>query len=114
LSELRRLGNEAEDAAADYLLSLGYTIVTRRFHSRRGEIDIVAMDGAILVCVEVKFRRGRANVAESGIDRKKVERMRLATLDYLQKSERPEQEFRFDVIAIDDAGIRHHINALGG
>ena len=40
-------------------LKLVYEIVARGFRMFRGEIDIVARDGAALVFVEVKSNRGR-------------------------------------------------------
>lgn len=45
-----------EDLAAKYLLKKGYQIILRNFHSRRGEIDIVATDKNTLIFVEVKSR----------------------------------------------------------
>ena len=54
------LGRRGEDEAAAYLTALGYRIVDRNWRCASGEIDIVALDGAQLVVVEVKTRRSRA------------------------------------------------------
>lgn len=52
----RDLGNLGEDLAAKFLQKNGYKILQRNFRSRFGEIDIVALEGEILVFVEVKAR----------------------------------------------------------
>ncbi|HHY76461.1 MAG TPA: YraN family protein [Firmicutes bacterium] len=80
----RELGRLVESAACAYLESEGYVILERNYTSRLGEIDIVALDGACLVFVEVRYR-GQAAVespAES-LDWKKISRMKLAVHQYL-------------------------------
>ncbi|MDR1648888.1 MAG: YraN family protein [Synergistaceae bacterium] len=53
-----QLGRRAEDLAADYVRRLGWTILTRNFSCKLGELDIVALDegGKELVVVEVRYR----------------------------------------------------------
>ena len=51
-----QLGAFGEGAAAEYLLSLGYTVKERNFRTQAGEIDIIALDGDRTVFVEVKTR----------------------------------------------------------
>lgn len=48
-------GKEAEEKASSYLKKEGYTILTRNFHSKFGEIDIIAQKENILHFCEVKF-----------------------------------------------------------
>lgn len=112
MSDLRRLGAEAEDRAANFLLGLGYTLVTRRFKARRGELDIVALDGDVLVFVEVKFRRSANANPEAGITNDKVQAFHEAALEYLAKSDFTDPEIRFDVIAIGPERLEHHIDAF--
>lgn len=54
------LGRKAEDIAAEYLVSLGWTILERNVRNHRGELDIVAIDPKSgpneLVVVEVRAR----------------------------------------------------------
>ena len=108
MSNLRRLGAEAEDRAAQHLLSLGYTIVTRRFKSRRGEIDLIAYDGETLVFVEVKSSSRSDGVPEAQVDDKKVAHFADAVTEYLQKAGVPQAKCRFDIIAVTPDGLRHH------
>lgn len=110
MSRTRRLGDEAEERAVDFLQSLGYTIVTRNAHSRRGEIDIVALDGDLLVFVEVKMRQ--ASLPEEAIGPIKAARLRDAARDYLISVAETERSYRFDLIAVDSEEIRHHPGVL--
>ncbi len=112
MSNLRRVGAEAEDRAAAHLLEQGYTIVTRRFKARRGEIDIIAYDGDTLVFVEVKFRKG-VEQPELAVDDRKLELLYESAQEYLSKSDIDPSDVRLDVIAIDDRGLRHLKNAFG-
>ena len=50
----RWFGSRSERAAARFLKSLGYRVVTRNYRCRHGEIDLIALDGRCLVFVEVR------------------------------------------------------------
>jgi putative endonuclease len=50
-------GLNAEERAAKMLAGRGYEILSRRYRSPAGEIDLVAAKGAHLAFVEVKARR---------------------------------------------------------
>src|SRR3954468_2187239 len=56
----RRTGQIAEDLVADHLASEGWEIIERNARTRYGELDIVALDGPVLVFVEVKGARADA------------------------------------------------------
>lgn len=112
MPNLRRLGAEHEDRAADYLLSLGYTIVTRRFKSRHGEIDLVALDRDVLVFVEVKFRSGAWQTPEEAVSNLKVRHFDGAVDEYFSKTDYPQMPCRYDIVAFDSQGIRHHTDAF--
>ena len=53
----KQLGLLGERLACRELERRGYRVLERRARSRHGEIDIVALDGDVLVFVEVKTRR---------------------------------------------------------
>jgi putative endonuclease len=107
----RQLGAQAEDRAADYLLGLGYTIVTRRYKARRGELDLVALDGDTLVFVEVRQRLAGASPEES-IGDAKLAALSRAAEEYVHATDQQNRALRFDVIAIDTSGLRHHIDVF--
>lgn len=109
MSEFRRVarqkGTEAEDKAADFLLELGYTLVARRVKTKRGELDIIALDGEILVLVEVKA--AQSGEPEWNLTEAKQAKLRLAAEDYLIQIDQPTRPIRFDLIAVVGNEIRH-------
>ena len=95
-------GEQAEQIAADYLLSHGYTIRERRWRSgqsRRREIDIIAQQGIEIVFVEVKSRSGEGEDPVEAIDEKKMRMMAKSADTYLALQEH-DFSCRFDIIAI--------------
>ncbi|MBX3112862.1 MAG: YraN family protein [Fimbriimonadaceae bacterium] len=108
----RRLGAEAEDRAADYLLTLGYTLLKRRYKARRGEIDVVALDGDTVVFVEVKHRTSGLVAPEAAITATKRARLAAAARQYLDEEAGPSFYARHDLVAIDAEGLRHYINVF--
>lgn len=108
--ELGRLGERAAEAA---LVEAGLKILERRWRERAGEIDLVAEDGAILVFVEVKARRGTGfgTPAEAVTPAKRRRLARLA-LSYTSRRGWLERRCRFDVVEVFASGstverVRH-------
>lgn len=95
-------GGAAEDEAARLLERHGLTIVARNYLTRLGEIDIVAMDGEVMVFVEVRMRssRGFGGALES-ITVGKQRRIAAAAARFLQDYRRP-PPCRFDVVLLQD------------
>jgi putative endonuclease len=108
MPNLRRVGADAEDRAAAFLLDLGYTVVTRRFKCRRGEIDIVAYDGDVLVFVEVKSTGDSEANPVVQVDDRKVGVFADAAVEYAHKAGIPDAVSRYDIIAVSPSGIVHH------
>jgi putative endonuclease len=108
MSDIRSLGRESEDRAAEYLIGLGYTIVTRRTKTRRGELDIVALDGETLVFVEVKARQAPGYNPEDSLGSAKLAALQQAVGLYIAAMEVAPTDVRLDLIAIDRDGLRHH------
>lgn len=52
-----KIGNEAEDKASSYLQKEGYAILERNFHSKFGEIDIIAKKENILHFAKLNFHK---------------------------------------------------------
>jgi putative endonuclease len=99
--ETVQVGASAEDRAARALGAAGYSIVTRNWTCKAGELDLVARERDVLVFVEVRSRaggdRGRGAEMVSTAKRRKIER--LATV-YLAV-ERPRlSNVRFDVVSV--------------
>jgi putative endonuclease len=83
---VKQEGARAEALAAEFLERRGLRVEERNYRCRQGEIDLVCRDGATLVFVEVRLRRGSGfgGAAES-ITRQKQHRIILAAQHYLAK-----------------------------
>lgn len=93
-------GAWGEALAAEYLRKKHYKIIAAGFHSRFGEIDLIAQDKKYLAFVEVKLRK-TADFAKAMeyVDRRKQDKIRVTASLYL--SENPTKlQPRFDVIEI--------------
>jgi putative endonuclease len=95
------LALRGERAAERYLARRGYKIVARRDRWRRGELDLVAVEGRTVVFVEVKTRRSvdHGRPAEA-ITPEKQRRLTRSALLYLRTHGLLECQARFDVVAI--------------
>ena len=78
-------GSRGELLAAGYLRRQGYTILRTNWRCRRGEIDIIARDGATLVFVEVRTRRStNLGSPEESVTPAKQRRLAELAQTYLQ------------------------------
>ena len=102
----RSVGETAERRALDHLVGRGLTLVTRNFRSRRGEIDLVMLDGECLVFVEVRSRNRNSFVdARLTVDARKQRKLSSAALLFFARNPRFEQHIcRFDVVGVDRDG----------
>lgn len=115
------LGRTAEDLAAEYLQQRGLTVLLRNYRRRNGELDVVALDGDVLVVVEVRTRSSETfGGAAASIDAWKRHKIIRATTQLLQqRRDLARRRVRFDVIVIRGAAdatpevewIRHAFDA---
>ncbi|MCR5627859.1 MAG: YraN family protein [Lachnospiraceae bacterium] len=111
----REKGAREEELAAGFLEKNGARILERNFRNRRGEIDIIALEGDdTLLFIEVKYRKSdmRGLPAEAVNYKKQKTICRVADF-YRAKNDLDESfKYRFDVISITDKGITHFKNAF--
>lgn len=111
----QQLGRSVERAVADHLAAAGWTIVDRNARPRevRGEIDIIALDGSVLVFVEVKARRAGSRLGPEtpamAVGHRKQMKLRSLAVAWLRDHDGtlpPHRELRFDVVGVrvDGAG----------
>jgi len=95
----RKLGSEAERTAVGYLQRRRWRILDTNYHTRQGEIDIIARDGDQLVFVEVKSSQKQTEwYAGNRIDLRKQKRMLLTARHYIASHEIPVGGIRFDAV----------------
>ena len=99
----QRLGDLGEQAAEDLLAQRGYRIVARKHRCPRGEVDLVAEQGDLLVFVEVRTRATAAfGAPEETVGDRKQQRLVRAARDFLARWRGPPRGARFDVVAVVD------------
>jgi putative endonuclease len=118
----RRTGEIAEDLVAARLAAKGWEIVERNARTRYGELDIVALDGPVLVFVEVKGARAGTRFGPEkpilSIDFSKQRQVRrLGTAWMAERLELPPfDDIRFDAVGVtlDRAGRAIEIEYVPG
>ena len=79
----------------------GYEIVARNWRCTRGELDVVARRGRLVVVCEVKARADdRWGTALEAVSARKQLRIRRATAEMLASSGHRGVQLRFDVAAV--------------
>ena len=108
------MGSRYEKEAADYLRRQGYEILVMNYRNRKGEMDIVARDGAYLCFVEVKYRKDAAagDPLEAVGWRKQTVICRVADHFLLTHRQWADLQIRFDVVAILQDEITLLTNAV--
>lgn len=101
----RELGQAAEQAAGHWLAACGFRAVSRNFHSRRGEVDLIVHKDDLLVFVEVRYRAdARFGGAPASVTRAKQQKIIAAARYFLHHQPRFHQHaVRFDVMAMSGA-----------
>lgn len=104
-----KTGLAGEKAAEEALIDKGLTLVERRFRIPGGEIDLVMLDGDVLVFTEVKCRpKEDTFYALEAITPAKCRRLTKAASVYLQKHpEYASLVARFDVVTVSREGVTH-------
>ncbi len=92
-------GREAEALAACFLECRGLRVTARNYRCTRGELDLVAQEGSLLVFVEVRLRTGGR--AADSLDARKCRSWVRAARHYLVHCAPDMQACRFDAILID-------------
>jgi putative endonuclease len=118
----QRIGRAAEDLVAARLDAAGWQIVERNARTRYGELDIVAIDGATLVFVEVKAGREDSAFGPErpvlGVNYRKQQRVRrLAGAWMSERRDAPYYaEIRFDAVGVsfDRAGRATDVEHIRG
>ncbi|MEE0945703.1 MAG: YraN family protein [Acutalibacteraceae bacterium] len=116
MSDSFGLGKKGEEITADFLKKHGFIIFKQNYHSRFGEIDIIAEKGDLLLFVEVKTRFADNMVSPAdAVDFRKRQRMRLTAKTFLNKTF-IDYKCRYDVsevtVRIEDGEYKYSLNYI--
>ena len=108
----RELGQRGEAVAEAFLRTRRYTIVARNYRCRLGEIDLIALDGPVLVFVEVRSRRSDvAGTPLESVDGRKQARVARVAQHFCAARGWVDRDARFDVIGVrfdaDPPAVEH-------
>ncbi len=110
-------GERGEKLALNYCKKeLGYRFVAKNWRHKRGEIDLICLDKACLVFIEVRLRKAVALVSGvHSISQRKKSLLRRTALAYLNRLHERPKTYRFDIISIahgpcKDYKISHYRN----
>jgi putative endonuclease len=96
-----KIGKYGEDLASDFLTRQGARIVDRNYHTRYGEIDLIAIIGDEILFVEVKTRTSQEyGYPEQAINYFKVRHLHKAIQIYLQEK-RLDNFWRLDAVSVE-------------
>jgi len=95
-------GKQFEVLARQFLRKQGLKQFQLNFHSRFGEIDLIALDADVLVFIEVRYRKNTDHgAAAATVNFHKQQKIIRTAQHYLQKSGLTNKmPCRFDVIGI--------------
>jgi putative endonuclease len=101
----RQLGCAAEERAAQHLRAAGLELLQRNYRCRMGELDLVALQGAVLVIAEVRLRSSdRYGGAAASITHGKRRRIVRATRHLLARHPALQKlPVRFDAVLVSSA-----------
>jgi putative endonuclease len=87
--------------AEAFLRDQHFTIVARNYRCRAGEIDLVALDGRVVVFVEVRSRRSaRLGTPLESVDGRKQAQVGRVARHFVAARGWHERDARFDVVGI--------------
>jgi putative endonuclease len=118
MSKLRQIfGKRGEDIAEQFLRKAGYKLVERNYRCAAGEVDLIALDGRVIVFVEVKTRSGdRFGNPLEAVEWRKQRKIVRAAQFFLSQKGLHQRDARFDVVGISWPGeepmVEHIKNAF--
>ena len=84
----RKCGMQGEELTAKYLMRLGFKVIAKNFHSRYGELDLVAANENLILFVEVKTRKANSLVLPAeAVFNSKIKKIIKTAVIFLEKNE---------------------------
>lgn len=109
-----RRGILAEYGALLYLMLKGYRLVTMRYKTKLGEIDLIMRRGKTLAFIEVKARATHADAAHAIHSKNQSRVMQAAQMFLTNHPAYAQYQVRFDAVLIAwYKRPHHHVHAFG-
>jgi putative endonuclease len=94
-------GQIGEDRAARFLRTKNYKILARNYHSRFGEIDIIAQKNRSIIFVEVKTRSSnKFGTPAEAVNYFKLQKLIKTAHIFMKVHQLGAYQFQFDVIEV--------------
>lgn len=108
-------GRTAEILALWYLRLKGWRLLSHRYKSHAGEVDLIMRRGNVTAFIEVKARRSLDGAVES-VSPRQARRISAAARSFLAEDRKAAfQSCRFDIVAVSPYHWPRHIeNAFDG
>ncbi len=106
----KEIGNRGEAIAARYIKQRGFVVSKTNYHSRFGEIDIIAENNEYLLFIEVKTRAQNSIAAPRAFVTKTKQQRIIKTARYYLMYNPTGLKIRFDVAEVikdDDNGFEN-------
>ncbi|MFA6017483.1 MAG: YraN family protein [Patescibacteria group bacterium] len=97
----KNLGKTGEDLASDFLKSHSFSILEKNFHSKFGEIDIIASKNHCLYFVEVKTRSSLDHGQPyEAVNKRKISHIKRVAQYYLLQKKIEDYKLKVAVFSI--------------
>ncbi len=97
-----RMGLEAEQVAAAWLVERGWRIEAHRWTLGRNDLDLIARKADLVAFVEVKLRRSRrCGDGVEAVGRRKRATIERVAWSWILRHGRGGDRYRFDVVTLD-------------
>ena len=107
------LGRKGERIACRRLLREGFDILVRRWRGRRGELDIVAFEGDLIVFIEVKTRSSeKFGEPWEFVDPRKQAVLQRTAEEFIAEYDLGQYAYRFDIVSVTGGNVTLHRNAF--
>jgi putative endonuclease len=110
----QKMGREAEQAAREFLMENGYTILECNWRFKKYEIDIIGKKNEWMVFFEVKARSSAEFGEPELFVNKKKQGFLIAAADWYLKENNIEEEARFDIISLLQINNKFTVKHLEG
>lgn len=110
-------GKLGELYASHYLVSMGYKIIKTNYHTRYGEIDIIAQKRNKLVFIEVKARKSsKFGTPEEAFTKLKAVRIKRSIFVFFRTNKTRDWQVDFIAVYVNSfdevVNLRHYKNVL--